>query len=626
MRQSNATKPPFSELNYFTWIAIPALGLAIIALHFNGLLQVPMNDFIWGISISADPIGELSNIYNFLLQSANGCVEHNTTHSYPFGSLSHTSLSRYLVLPYVIATALAYFTKKLMLSYNLMIMTVVFLNYTVTYWVSKKLLKDPVVALIPAVLTTYSAYAYSHYWAHFGLMPLFYFPLFLWLFSRLQEQPRNIRVCIAAAVTIAATLYSSPYYFYFQCWIALIIFLSFLRQNIKRGAFKKVIAGNTLCVAFALLLVTPYIRETFFHDMTNAWYPKPAADYGDNLYFLTNYSARPSDYILPNVHNVFFGDYFRPFIADANNARNWWSDEFAISIGLLPTLFCLGMGLAWLCRLIKLPPQLSVLRDAVIGPFSAARQDHRALINALLGIMLIAFLLSLAPTLTVFGLTVPTPNELLRHLVPFRSYSRFALIFLLALTTLIALVAKRSKHRNLWVAVLVGFCVVESFPKTMLHAVSPEKPYLRYLRSRPENVIMRFERQNVRLQRIIDLEVILTGKKTINGDVNFNYAYTEWALEPQFRNFSFGQLGQLGAELLVVNGKLNNASKDRGKLQLLSEFPEDDIQIWKIIPGDDPELATAFKPFIDGAQRDKCYIAPKADVQKALQSLIKAAS
>jgi hypothetical protein len=329
---------------------------------------------------------------------------------------------------------------------------------------------------------------------------------------------------------------------------------------------------------------------------------------------------------LPNVHNVIFGDYFRPFIEDANNARNWWSDEFAISIGLLPTFFCILLSLAWLSSKANLPPRLSQLQNSIIKPFKAAKEENRALINALLWTMAISFFLSLAPTLTVFGISVPMPNEIMRHFVPFRSYSRFAILFLLALSTLIALVVKKSEHRNIWVVILIGFCVLESFPKAMLHPVSAEKPYIRYLRSRPENVIMRFERQNVLLRRIIDLEVLLTGKKTINGDINYNYGYTEWALEPRFRNFNFGQLGQLGAELLLVNGKLNISPNERTSLQLINEFPEEDIQIWKIIPGDDPQLARAFKPFIDQSQQDPCYVAPKAAVIDALQSLIKVAS
>ena len=620
MNQSN------SESKYFTWIAIPIIGLAIIALHFNGLLRAPMNDVIWGISISADPIGELSNIHDFLLQAANGCIDHNTSHNYPFGALSHTSLSRFLVAPYIIATALAALTKSLMFSYNVMIMSIVFLNYVITYYASKKILKDPIVALIPAVLIAFSAYAYSHYWAHFGLMPVFYFPCFLFLFYCVQAQPSRIITCFCAAFTMAATLYSSPYYFYFLFWMAFAIFVCFLFQKTNQKSIKIIIRSNALCVIFTILLSAPYIKENFFHDMTNAWYQKPATNYGDNLYYLTNYSARPSDYILPNVHNRFFGDYFRPFIADANNARNWWSDEFAISIGVLPTLFCAMIVLAWLCRPRLLHPRLNTLRESILAPLRAAREDQRGFFYALLLTMFIAFFLSLPPTITLFGHAIPMPNEFFRHLVPFRSYSRFALLFLVALSVLIALVVKQTKHRKTWVTLFVAFCVFESFPKTLLHSVSAEKPYLRYLRSRPENVIMRFERQNVSLQRIIDLEVILTGKKTINGDINFNYGYTEWALAPQLPKFNLGQLGQLGAELLLVNGKLSVPPKEQATLSLLAEFPEDDIQIWKIIAGNDPRLTSAFQPFIESARVDQCYVAPKSAVQEAIQTLIKIAS
>jgi len=615
-----------SESKYFTWIAIPLIGLAIIALHFNGILRAPMNDVIWGISISADPIGELSNIHNFLLQAANGCIDHNTSHNYPFGALSHTSLSRYLVAPYIIATVLAAITKSLMLSYNIMIMSIVFLNYIITYYTSRKILKDPIVALIPAVLITFSTYAYSHYWAHFGLMPVFYFPCFFLLFCRVQEQPGRIITCFGAAFTMAASLYSSPYYFYFLFWMAFAIFVCFLAQKTNRQPIKKIILSNALCVIFTILLSAPYIKENFFHDMTEAWYQKPTSNYGDNLYYLTNYSARPSDYILPNVHNIFFGDYFRPYIADANNARNWWSDEFAISIGIFPTLFCAIIMLAWLCRPRLLHPRLKTLRESILGPVKTAKEEHTGIFYALLITMFIAFFLSLPPTLIVFDHVIPMPNEVFRHIVPFRSYSRFALPFLVALSVLIALVVKKTKNRNIWVTLFVAFCVFESFPKTMLHSVSTDKPYLRYLRSRPENVIMRFERQNVRLQRIIDLEVMLTGKKTINGDINFNYGYTEWALEPQLPKFNLGQLGQLGAELLLVNGKLSIPPKEQPSLYLLAEFPEDDIQIWKIIAGNDPRLTNAFQPFIERARVDQCYVAPKSAVQEALQKLINIAS
>ena len=155
------------------------------------------------------------------------------------------------------------------------------------------------------------------------------------------------------------------------------------------------------------------------------------------------------------------------------------------------------------------------------------------------------------------------PNELLRHLVPFRSYSRFALVFLLALTTLIALIVRETKHARFYTVLFVIFGIFESAPLTALHKASQAAPYIQYLRNRPEQVIMRFEQQNIQIKRAIDLEVILSGKKTINGDVNMNYGYTDWPLMEKLPKLNFGHLGQMGVELLLVTGKLNVPEKEQ---------------------------------------------------------------
>jgi len=56
---------------YF-WVT--ALGLAIIALHFHGLLASSLNDVVWGISISLDPLGDVYLFHRLLTQVGNGCI------------------------------------------------------------------------------------------------------------------------------------------------------------------------------------------------------------------------------------------------------------------------------------------------------------------------------------------------------------------------------------------------------------------------------------------------------------------------------------------------------------------------------------------------------------------------
>lgn len=236
--------------------------------------------------------------------------------------------------------------------------------------------------------------------------------------------------------------------------------------------------------------------------------------------------------------------------------------------------------------------------------------------------MICSFILSLSPTISVLGIPIPTPNEALRFLVPFRSYSRFAIIFLLALSLLFTLVIAQSRLPDLWAVVAILFCVGENFPKTELHNVSAQQPYIAYLRARPEQVIMRFERQNVQFKLPQKLEMMLAGKRTINGDINFNYGYTEWPLSPQNTNFRLGHLGNRGAELLLVNGRLQIPPAEAPYVEELAYFSDADIGIWKIKPVEDDRLINLMQPYISRARTDVCYVAPKAEVQQVLKNFV----
>ena len=329
-----------SKPNGPTWrilLIVLTMGAAIIAMHFHGLLSAPMNDVMWGISISADPVGDIHLVNDFLSQLARGCTDHITSHSFPFGQIGFLGPSRYLGSGFIILAILTKITGMIIYSFNFTIMLLMLLNFVVSYFASRILLKDNITAIIPATLVTFSAYSYSHSWAHIGLIPIFYFPCFFAAFTELQEGYRTTRRIIIASVWLAASIYATPYYCYFNLWMAVAILAGYLKANPRSQLTLASIKTNAICGVFALCLMIPFIYFNFFQDMSNAWYQAPAQNYGNSLYFLTNYSARPSDYVLPFVHNRFFGQFFRPFIADANNARNYWSDELPISIGVLPT-------------------------------------------------------------------------------------------------------------------------------------------------------------------------------------------------------------------------------------------------------------------------------------------------
>ena len=107
--------------------------------------------------------------------------------------------------------------------------------------------------------------------------------------------------------------------------------------------------------------------------------------------------------------------------------------------------------------------------------------------------MLVAFLFSLAPRFDVAGVELYTPNELLRHIVPFRSYSRFAIVVLSVAAILMALTIDRSRKPVAWTTLVILIASLDTLSGFYLHATHADRDYIRYLRERPENTMMRFD-------------------------------------------------------------------------------------------------------------------------------------
>ena len=585
---------------YF-WVA--TLGLVIIALHFHGLLASSLNDVVWGISISLDPLGDIYFFHRLLTQLANGCIGHNSLASFPFGEMEVFSFNWLLTPSFVVAIALVFLTGKVVLAFNVAIMIMFFLNLLISYAAFSALFKDRWLALVPAVLMTFSAYSYAHSWAHLGMLPLFYFPWFFVAFIRLLET-ESIYYALGAALAAALALYSSPYYAYFIAWMAAAILVAHLILDFKRYISRRLLTAYGVAVACCVALIAPYIYWNLFKDFSGIWGGSPSdISYSNKLVHMLSFSARPFDYILPNVHNFLYGHYFSSMVSDPMPMRGAWSDELPIYVGALPAI---GM--------------FTIIVGILVPRMRRRIFAHRpTVVMSLLLIMGVSFLISLPYQLTIFGFDVPMPNALFRHVVPFRSYSRFGIVFLMALAALLAHLIDGKKWRRMVVVALVCACVFESMPETKLVLVSPEMPYIKFLRQRPEQVIMRFEVNN---GRYLDFERILTGKMSINGGVNNAFGLTDMLLGERWPQLNFGHLGQMGVELLIVNGKMQPSPQSLPYLAKIYESAVEQIEIWKVAPGHDPRISSLLRPYLAARRKSSCYITSKEEATSVMQQLV----
>jgi len=585
---------------WFEWLCVCLLGIGIIAFHFHYLLFGDISREMWGISISADPMSTLAYTNDTVWEMTHGCLRQNALSSFPFGGKGTPPFSHFLSLPSQLFTLLYILSHQLILSYNISIILMFFINYVMTYLAFRLLLKDKWAAILPAVLISFSAYAYARSWAHLTMMVLFTYPWFLYAFTKLQETKR-IRFAVLAGICFGINVINSPYYGYFTIWMAVAIIFAYILVDPKRYLSSDLIKVNALCAAIALISATPFVYDYFIVAPADFSSSYGKVSFGQDLEQIRSASARPSDYVLPNVNNDFFGEYTAKLITEPINLRHRYSDELPIYIGALPALFLFLTVLFVLLR-----------RDQWA---QRAKSTNTALFWSLIMVMIVSFFISLPDRINIFGVGVPMPNEWLRQIMPFRSYSRFALVFLTALSALISMIVVRSKHRKIIISAMILGCIFESAPKKWLLPADYDHGYIKFLSERPERVIMRFEAQNVQLRRAVDLERMLAKKQSINGLINNLYGFTEVAGLNDKSPINLGHLAQMGVELLIITGHYTPGTKNAPYAYKIAEFADSGVEIWKLKPGPDERITELFKPYVEAARVNPCQITSGAEVR-----------
>ena len=588
------------------WLTATLVLMLLIAVHFWDFFFVSWHNWIWGISASADPVGVIANGFTLYSQLLNGCPTIHAYDSFPFGSQIAEQFTQLMKPQWWLMWPAMLFQDSIIVAYNTAILLTFVVNYLVIYAISLRWCSKYYVAILPAVLITFSSYTFAHSLAHLGLLAVFGIPLFFVLAVDFFKLP-SIKLALGLGATAALNLYISPYYFYFSACTAVAL-AGFYLANRGIPTKQHLMLSVWALVTFAALTV-PFLHDQFLVNYGELWgKAQVSRSYSDNFDHLYAYSARPSDYLVSNVHSSLFGHHYAGLVADLGNRRNLVSDELPIALGTGLLVFLLYFIATAPLNRVNTPTQRAIAAD----PFTFA---------AAAIIIVLAFLMSLPPTLQISGFDIPMLNESLREFVPFRSYSRFALVVLCLAALLLARVIDHTRQPKIWTLVVILLATIEVHPNFYLHPTYAERDYIAYLRDRPETAIMRFEAQTPGNQRRGELEAILTGKQTMNGMVNRYIATTEWLLNDRPTGFVAGHLADMGTELLVVDGPMNLTEADQPYVEFLAAFPEEDINIWKLVPTGNPAVSGLFTDLIEQRRSNACYVTPKHEVEARMQQL-----
>ena len=316
------------------------------------------------------------------------------------------------------------------------------------------LLKNTWVAFFGAFVVTFTPFHQMNAHGHLSYMFNFFFILVLWAFLVFWRNPTRRNILLLGLST-AACVYQDGYF---------ILLVGVLLSGLIAGSFAvdawitkqnkayllQRLKAVCAYVAIAVLFLAPVVLVQFVYasKITSTL----ASSRGDIATEVMVYSARPVEYILPADNNPLLPKSYSPWRQANLHGSNFTESTLYVGITVL--------ALAILAWVLFVQRKLRALRFRGIP------------LVFLLGVtsftLLAAFLLSLQPTITVFGHKLPMPSYILSHVTAmWRVYARIYLIVdlclvLLASIGLYLLIAKQTRWKQIaLVVVAIGIAGIE---------------------------------------------------------------------------------------------------------------------------------------------------------------------
>lgn len=308
-----------------------------------------------------------------------------------------------LLWPQAIITAFySLFTKNIILQFNLMFFTTLYLNIISIYLFWKEIFKKKNSIFFSSIITSFSPFLFLQL-DHFQMIS--YWPFFIAI-SYLFKNNKSFKKYLFIGIFLSIQFYASVYW---SIFLITIIGIFYLIKLIKKDHFLTNIKSLLIIVSTFQILVGPvafkYIQV------------KKAYEINRNYSEYVNYSAQISDYFFNgSYHSVISNSVVFKKINEFNNRG---AGEIAGSPSLIVlTLFLIGLI------------AIEIKKKALLLKFSLKKSNVFFLFLTVIG-----FIFSLGPRLLFNGnyLALPLPFEIaLKYLIiydPIRATARFSALF-----------------------------------------------------------------------------------------------------------------------------------------------------------------------------------------------------
>lgn len=258
------------------------------------------------------------------------------------------------------------------------------------------LLKNNYIAFFAAVAVTFTPFHQMNAQGHLSYMFNFFFILAIWAFLVFWRNPSKRNILLLGLAT-AACVYEDGYFILLGgILMSSLIIGAFL---IDKFLFKKDlryllarVKGTLGFIAIFILFLAPValVQLKYASQITSTL----ASSRGDIMSEATVYSARPIEYLLPADNHPAMPDSYSTWRQEGLHGSNF--TESTLFIGF--SVFILAI-LAWVFMIKR-----GLLRTKIHG------MPLGFIVGVLTFALVCAFLVSLQPTITVFGQKLPLPS------------------------------------------------------------------------------------------------------------------------------------------------------------------------------------------------------------------------
>lgn len=388
-------------------------------------------------------------------------------------------------------------------AYNIILFLSFPLSAITMYFLVHHFTKNKIVSMISGLIYSLCPYHYFRIQGHILLSQIELIPLYFLFLFKFNEK-KTIKSAIVWGFTFSLLFLMSYYYGFFTILLTVLFFISKILYSIIKEKKVGLSFWYFLKIFLAGVVFTLIVLPHFLPLFTAI--KKEPTDFTRDLIQLETYSARIWEYFIPSAGNPFFKNIVSNFVFSHLHGSSLL--ESTLYLGYVPIIFAL-IGIYYLYfkkNKIEFMRNSNIIENRQKNDRNKLKKSSKIINNKnflvffLIVLFVFSVIVSLDPTMNIFGREIKFPSYYLFKLIPiFRVYTRFYPFILMSLIVIASIgmskileKMKSVKYKVVFAVVVILFIIFEfiNFPPFHTTDLLKTPDVYKWIKEQPEDFII----------------------------------------------------------------------------------------------------------------------------------------